>query len=281
MARHLGVLAAAVALLVALPVGADPMPMPLLQLSPMTLARYAKKKKKKKHVAAPPLAPDVPEDVPVPQLDVPPPVLEAAPSLVPPTVDVPPALEEGRVAPVTPGSARSEPAGDMGFDLLGESKPRERSAEDLRIEHEVAVRRTMLTTHQVAGLTTLGLLATTSVMGQLSYMDRFSSNAPGTGRFERPHTILAGATVVGFAATGLLAMFAPVPYEKPLRVDTTLAHKLFMGGATLGMLAEAGLGIYTAGREGYGNQRQLAQIHQAIGFTTLGCMGAGAGAFVF
>ena len=279
MGRHLGLVAAVTALLMAAPVGADPLPMPLVQLSPMALGRHAKKKKKK-HVVAPPPAVAAPEEVPAPQLDVPPPNLASTPGSVPSAAEDPPPVEARTLVPVTP-SLRSEPAGDLGFDLLGESKPRERTADDLRVEHEVAVRRTMLTTHQVAGLTTLGLLAGTSVIGQLSYMDRFSSNAPGTGRFERPHTVLAGATVVGFAATGLLAMFAPVPYEKPLQVDTTLAHKLFMGGATLGMLAEAGLGIYTAGREGYGNQRQLAQIHQAIGFTTLGCMGAGAGAFVF
>ena len=179
-------------------------------------------------------------------------------------------------------SSSSSSGSDMNFDLLGETKPRERTAAELAIAHDAEVRRTTLTIHQTAGLATLGLLAATVLVGQLNYMDKFAGSAPSnTARWESPHTVLAFATLGGFAATGMLGLFAPVPYDKPVKADTTLAHKLCMGAATLGMMSELGLGVYTASREGYTNQKSIAQAHQIIGFSTLVFMSAGASAFLF
>lgn len=39
----------------------------------------------------------------------------------------------------------------------------------------------MLTAHQIAGLTTLGLMATTVVLGQLNFDDHFSPSGAGSG----------------------------------------------------------------------------------------------------
>jgi len=203
------------------------------------------------------------------QLD-PAPDLNAAPVAAPAAAkDVPP--------------AQSAPAqgNDLNFDLLGEPTKPQHTAEDERIEHQAALRRTMLTVHQTAGLVTLAALAATVIVGQLNYSDKFSDVPNNSARFEKAHEILAFTAVAGFAGTGLLGLLAPVPYDKPLKADTTLAHKLLMGAATLGMVSELGLGIYTATHEGLANQKSVAQAHQIIGFSTLVFMGAGASAFLF
>jgi hypothetical protein len=172
-------------------------------------------------------------------------------------------------------------AGDLDFNLLDDANAPKVSAADLALEERGRLRRTVLTTHQIVGLSTLGLLAATVVVGQLNYMDRFSGSASNTARFELAHSVLAFSALAGFAATGALGLFAPVPYPKERKFDTTVIHKLCMAGATLGMMSEMGLGLYTAGREGYGNQRSVAIAHQVIGFSTLGLMTIGAGAFIF
>lgn len=250
--------------------------MPALQLSPLTLDATKKKKKKSKKPAPKPEA--EPADSPAPDLGTgaPTPAAEPAQPVAPGTADVPPAQPAPSAAP------SNSSGGDMNFDLLGESKPKERSADDLQVEHRAEVRRGMLTVHQGVGLATLGLLAGTCVIGQLNYMDKFGGSSPNnTARFESAHSVLAFGTLTGFAATGILGLTAPVPYAKPVDVDTTLFHKLFMGGATLGMASELGLGVYTASHEGLQGQKSVAQLHQIIGYTTLALMGAGASAFIF
>jgi hypothetical protein len=185
-----------------------------------------------------------------------------------------------QLTPVTLAVEGQAPGNDLGFDLLGEEKPKPPSADQLQLEHRLRTRRRMLTLHQGVGLGTLALLAGTVVVGQLNYSDKFGGNAP-SARYETPHELLALATLVGFTATGVLGLLAPVPDEKPHHFDTVAAHKLAMAGATLGMLAEAGLGLYTQTHEGLSGQRSLAQAHQVIGYSTLGLMGIGAGALLF
>jgi len=280
-----GALAAALVLAIGLPRTAHAEYAPVLHLLPEGAAPQLQllpdlvetKKKKKKPAPAP--TPDT--STPTPDLGTTP--GEATPTPVPAREAEPP-----RPAPVAKDVPAAAPAdnssssGDMNFDLLGESKHHEPTAAELAIAHEAEVRRTTLTIHQTAGLATLGLLAATVLVGQLNYMDKFAGSAPSnTAKWETPHTVLAFATFGGFAATGMLGLFAPVPYDKPVKADTTLAHKLCMGAATLGMMSELGLGVYTASREGYGNQKGIAQAHQIIGFSTLVFMSAGASAFLF
>ncbi|MBS2030439.1 MAG: hypothetical protein JST54_21225 [Deltaproteobacteria bacterium] len=246
---------------------------PQLQLMPDLVDAKTKKKKKK---PAPAPTPDT--STPAPDLGTSPSPDSSAPEPESPSVSPAPVVKDVPAA----SSSSSSSGGDMNFDLLGESKPRERSAAELAIAHDAEVRRTTLTIHQTAGLATLGLLAATVLVGQLNYMDKFAGSAPSnSAKWEAPHTVLAFATLGGFAATGMLGLFAPVPYDKPVKADTTLAHKLCMGAATLGMMSELGLGVYTASREGYTNQKSIAQAHQIIGFSTLVFMSAGASAFLF
>ena len=134
---------------------------------------------------------------------------------------------------------------------------------------------------QDSGLSTLTLMAATVIFGQLQYSDQIGANAANTARYEGAHEILATVTLVGFAGTGALALFAPVPYPRPQRFDTTFVHKLCMAGAALGMMTELGLGLYTASHTGFSDQQTLAAVHEVIGYSTFGLLGIGAAAFVF
>ncbi len=154
-------------------------------------------------------------------------------------------------------------------------------AEDL--SKEVAARRTMLTVHQVLGITTLALLGATVAVGQLSYTDRFHGS--DTGKYELPHKLLAYGTFGAFMGTGALALFAPKPYRKQSLAggffQSTNIHKFAMAAATLCMLTQVGLGIYTASREGYVNQQALGKAHLVTGYAAFGFMGLGVTALVF
>ena len=44
-------------------------------------------------------------------------------------------------------------------------------------------------------------------------------------------------------------IFAPVPIEKPVRLDTATLHKIFMGVASAGMATQIVLGIVTASKD--------------------------------
>lgn len=165
-------------------------------------------------------------------------------------------------------SVRPPPALD--FSLL-DAPPGERPA-DRKIEAAVARRRTLLQTHQAAGLGTWALLAATVVYGRLDYQDRYHGD--DTGKYATEHRTLGYVTAATYAFTGSMAALAPVPYPKRARFDTVTAHKISMGLTTLGMLTQIGLGLGM--RNGWGNERDLARVHQGVGYGTLATMTAGA-----
>ena len=170
--------------------------------------------------------------------------------------------------------ARAQEPGDI--DLLGPPKAVKPIDEDA-----VRRRRTMLQLHQGVGLGMFALELANTVVGQLNYSDKFAAG-PNTGKYLLAHQITAYSTLVAFAGTGLLAVFAPTPIpRKPEGFDRLSLHKLSMGVATLGMASEAVLGIWAHGREGYLNQPDLAAAHLVIGYVTLAAVSLGVGAIVF
>jgi hypothetical protein len=203
--------------------------------------------------------------------------------------DAPVAEQDLAVAAVPPLQLQpwilQQAGGDLNFDLLGEKKDEGPTPEQLELSHRANVRRTYLTVHQTVGFSTLGLLAATVVVGQLNYMDQWHTNGNGvpaeTGKWELTHEVLSFTTLGGFLATGLIGLLTPVTEDAPRAIDTTFFHKLFMGGAALGMTTEMALGIFTEGNVGLQNQKSLAQIHQVIGYSTLGLMTMGVSAFLF
>ncbi|HEY2028867.1 MAG TPA: hypothetical protein VGH20_06630 [Myxococcales bacterium] len=198
-----------------------------------------------------------------------------------PAAEQPPAAAQQQEQPAPQqnapaGAAKpAEPSPALDFDLLGQPKP-------VTLVDDAALRRrrTLLNWHQAAGLGMLGIALANTVVGQLNYSDRFASG-PSTGRYEMAHQITAVATVVAFTGTGLLAVFAPNPLPKTGGFDRTTIHKVAMYSAAGAMAAEAVLGIYTAGREGYLNQPTYATAHLALGYFTFAAISLGVGVIVF
>ncbi|HYV66479.1 MAG TPA: hypothetical protein VE964_09585, partial [Myxococcales bacterium] len=106
------------------------------------------------------------------------------------------------------------------------------------------------------------------VLGQLNYLDKYAGGGD-TGKWVTPHAIAAFTAAGVFTATGLLAVLAPSPLEKPARIDTATLHKIAMAVATAGIVAQVVLGPITASKEGQVSQRDYALAHQIIGYTTL------------
>jgi hypothetical protein len=199
-------------------------------------------------------------------------------------------------APATPAPAAAPADGSsnsLDFDLFGDKKPPAPGVnlslppatapkpDSLLLAKQVKKRRLMLQLHQGFGFATLALLAATCVLGQLEYDDKFTRSGTDTGRYLTAHESLAYASTATFATTGLLGLLAPTPYKKPLKLDAALLHKVMMGIATAGFLAELALGFATAAGGGELFQRDLAITHLATGYVTFGAMTAGYLAFVF
>jgi hypothetical protein len=173
----------------------------------------------------------------------------------------------------------SQPAPPDDFDLLPAVKPP--SPADLARQEELTRtlhrRREMLQLHQLGGFVTMGSLALTVTLGQLNYNDKYAGGGD-TGRFRTAHKISAYSSAAIFAATGLLAILAPSPTDKPLRLDTATLHKVFLGVATAGIAAQIILGVLTASKEGPPtslSQRDFALAHQIVGYTTFVATTAG------
>jgi hypothetical protein len=201
-----------------------------------------------------------------------------------PTAPTPNAPTPAAPAPTAPAPTAS---GELDFNLLDENKPKltafEEAAKARReadIARKVSLRRKLLVTHQAMGFATLGLLAITLVLGTLNYVDKYGGG-DDSGAYYWWHTSFAGITTTSFALTGVLALVAPNPYPKPRRFDTAMLHKIMMGIATAGFVAECVLGPITAWREGKLDQRQWALAHLVIGYGTFASMGVGTLAFVF
>ena len=187
----------------------------------------------------------------------------------PPAPATPPPPAATPSAPAaTPPPAAPKAADD--FDLLAPEKPVDpaQRALELKLQGDLNLRRTMLQLHQIGGFATIATLGATVIVGQLNYSDKYGGGGD-TGKYHTTHQVLAYSSAGIFAATGLLALFAPSPFDKPLRLDTATLHKVSMGVATAGMVAEVVLGIITSRKEGQLSQRDLALTHQIIGYTTL------------
>lgn len=168
------------------------------------------------------------------------------------------------------------------FELLPPEKPADPAAiaRQQELSRALERRRRLLELHQVGGFATLATMTATVVVGQLNYNDKYGGGGD-TGKYRLTHQLLAYTTSGVFAATGLLALFAPSPFEKPLRFDTATLHKTAMIVATAGLLTQVVLGIATAGKEGSVAQRDFALAHQIVGYGTLAATATGFGVLFF
>jgi len=141
-------------------------------------------------------------------------------------------------------------------------------ARQRELERQLARRRAMLRYHQIGGFLTVGSLTATAVLGQLDYHDKYGGGGD-VGTFHPWHRWVAVASTVIFAGTASLAVFAPAPIDRPVRLDTATVHKIAMTVAAAGIATQIVLGIVTASKEGQTAQRDFALAHQIVGYTTL------------
>lgn len=181
------------------------------------------------------------------------------------------------------GSAPDAAGGSMDFDLFGDTEKQKEASIDPTLAGRIETRRTMLQAHQILGLSTLALMTTSAVLGQLNYTDVYGGGGR-TGDYLMAHRVATYSSAGAFLATATFSVFAPVPFEKEPGFDTAIAHKIAVIGATAGMLAQVGLGFATARAADAGNASDLkkfAQIHQVVGYSTVGLMAIATGVWIF
>lgn len=211
--------------------------------------------------------------------------------------DPPPGAAAPAPSPAPAAPAGAAPAGpapaasgggatDLSFDLFDEGKKADAGpspAEIARreaIERQAKIRRPMLQAHQAFGFATLAALTATVIIGHLNYYDKYQSG-DFSGRYSLAHEGLGIGTSILFGTTGLLAVFAPNPYPKPIRLDTALIHKISMILATAGMVTQVILGPVTANRVGRLDQGNLALAHVITGYATWAFMATGTIVYFF
>ena len=166
-------------------------------------------------------------------------------------------------------------APSLDFDLLGDAPKPPAAQEDPALRR----RRKMLNLHQGLGLGLLGLQLASTVTGQLNYDDKFG--VANTDRYKLTHQVVTYANLAAFAVVGGIALLAPRDRDAPPRgFGRTTVHKIGMGVATLGMVSQAALGVYTTRREGYVDQQRYGRAHLVVGYSTLAAMLVAVGALV-
>jgi hypothetical protein len=180
-------------------------------------------------------------------------------------------------APVQLALDQQPPQDD--FDLLPKEKVPD-PAQQKELLGKLALRRKMLQLHQLGGFVTVGAMGLTVAVGQVNYADKYGGGGD-TQKWMVLHRWLGIGTAAVFAATGALAIFAPSPLDKPLRLDTATVHKTAMAIATAGMIAQIILGPIIASKEGQLSQRDWALAHQVVGYTTFLATATGAVVLTF
>jgi hypothetical protein len=200
----------------------------------------------------------------------------------PSTAPTAPTTPPSSTAPTAPTAAPRAATTPEETELLPPEKPPDAAtlARQKEINDQIRRRRSMLQMHQAAGFATLTSLALAVTLGQLNYLDKYAGGGD-SGRWIVPHRVASYSAAGIFAGTALLAVLAPNPTEKPLRLDTATLHKAAMGIATLGYASEIVLGILAARSEGAQTQaarlrqRDYALAHQIIGYTTFAAAAGG------
>jgi hypothetical protein len=116
----------------------------------------------------------------------------------------------------------------------------------------------MLSTHQIGGFVTLGLMGTACYFGQ-KIID-------GQVGYRKNHQIFVTATIISYSATGLLAILAPPPLIRRDEVSTTTIHKTLAWVHVAGMIITPILGGMIKRRTGSAIQSE--RVHQVSAYIT-------------
>jgi hypothetical protein len=140
-----------------------------------------------------------------------------------------------------------------GIGLAGPLTPESR-------KHELAVRRTMLSLHQIGGFVTLGLMGATVYYGQRTIDGH---NTKGT------HQAFATATIISYGATAMLSVLSPPPLIRRDESSTTTLHKTLAWVHFAGMIVTPILASMIGRNADY---ERKAHIHQVAGYITTGTL---------
>lgn len=125
-------------------------------------------------------------------------------------------------------------------------------------EHELGVRRFMLTAHQIGGFTTLGFMLAAAYFGQ-RVID-------GRRDLGDTHQAFVSATIYSYSLTGLLAILSPPPLIRRDEESTTTLHKTLAWIHVAGMIVTPILGSLIGGRRHFNIDK--AHYHQIAGYIT-------------
>jgi hypothetical protein len=127
---------------------------------------------------------------------------------------------------------------------------------------EIALRRTMLTLHQIGGFVTLGLMASAAYSGR-QILD-------GRDNFRGVHQAFVVATIASYSLTALLAVLSPPPLIRRNEVSTTTIHKTLAWVHFAGMVVTPILGSLLNRRSSSYYDR--ARVHQVSAYITTGTL---------
>jgi hypothetical protein len=122
---------------------------------------------------------------------------------------------------------------------------------------ELSLRRTMLTTHQIGGFVSLGLMMATAYYGQ-QVLNGHRDLLP-------THKAFISATIVSYTATGLLSVLSPPPLIRRDENSTTTLHKTLAWVHVAGMILTPIIGGMLRHSQNYD---QIARFHQISGYVT-------------
>jgi hypothetical protein len=134
--------------------------------------------------------------------------------------------------------------------------------------HELGIRRTMLTMHQIGGFLTLASMLATVYYGQMSL------NSRNTGQLTDPyrdsHENFVAATIGLYGATGMLAILTPPPLIRRGEISTTTIHKTLAWIHVAGMILTPIIGqtILKHGPAGRYADMTQARFHQVSAYVT-------------
>jgi hypothetical protein len=144
-------------------------------------------------------------------------------------------------------------------------------------QHEMNVRRTMLTAHEIGGFVTFGLLATTVFYGQRMLNNHFDQYD------QEKHNTFESLAILSYCTTALLSILSPPPLIRRDEVSTTSIHKLLAWIHVSGMILTPIIGsriksrqasIIPGGRGQTTYNIDTAHFHQVSAYVTTTIFGA-------
>ncbi len=141
-------------------------------------------------------------------------------------------------------------------------------------QRELDFRRTMLSTHQVLGFTTLALMTASVIFGQILLNDYEALRFEEALRNRQTHRTLSIITFGTYMSTAAMSTFAPPPLIRRDEWNTVSTHKLFAIFHFSGMVAQPILAIMASNSRDLEQIRTLRRAHQIVGYFTLAALAA-------